>query len=352
MSEDIRVIVVDDSAFARLAITKELQSASGISVIATAKDGVEALEKVKLLKPDVVTMDVNMPNMDGLTTVSKIMSECPTPVVMLSSLTGAGTETTIKALEAGAVDFFLKHSLSNPVGETGDSNDLKAKILMASKIKISKQQIENNPFPLKERVKKLPGSLRAATRVVVIGSSTGGPKALYQVVPKIPADIPAAVLIIQHMPPGFTYSLAQRLDHLSNIMVKEVVAGDVLYNGVAFVAKGGYHMVVEKGGVMALNHDASVCGVRPSVDVTMKSIANVFGSSVLGVVLTGMGSDGTNGSKAIKENGGDVIAEDESTCVVWGMPKSVIESGYADKVLPLPRIAAGIDEILKDKAKV
>jgi two-component system, chemotaxis family, protein-glutamate methylesterase/glutaminase len=351
MSEDIRVIVVDDSAFARLAITKELQSTSGISVIATAKDGLEALEKVKLLKPNVVTMDVNMPNMDGLATVSKIMSECPTPIVMLSSLTGVGTETTIKALEAGAVDFFLKHSLSNPVGESGNSDNLKAKIVMASKIKLSKQKIENNPVSVKEKVKKTPGSLKVANRVVIIGSSTGGPKALYQVVPKIPADIPAAVLIIQHMPPGFTYSLAQRLDQLSNIMVKEVVAGDVLYNGVALVAKGGFHMIMEKGGVMALNHDAPVCGVRPSVDVTMKSIAGVFGSSILGVVLTGMGSDGTHGCKAIKENGGEVIAEDESTCVVWGMPKSVIEAGYADKVLPLPQIANGIDEMLKDKVK-
>jgi two-component system, chemotaxis family, protein-glutamate methylesterase/glutaminase len=351
MSDDIRVLVVDDSAFARLAITKELQSSSGISVIGTARDGAEALEKVKLLKPDVVTMDVNMPNMDGLTTLSRIMSECPAPVVMISSLTGTGTETTIKALEAGAVDFFLKHSLSNPVGETGDSNDLKTKILMASRVKLSKQKTESNPLPVKEKVKKLPGSLRPANRVVVIGSSTGGPKALYQVIPKIPKDIPAAVLVVQHMPPGFTYSLAQRLDQLSNIMVKEVVEGDVLYNGVAFIAKGGCHMIVENGGTLALNHDAPVCGVRPSVDVTMKSIVKVFGSSVLGVILTGMGSDGTHGSQAIKANGGQIIAEDESTCVVWGMPKSVIEAGCADKVLPLPQIADGIGEILKDKVK-
>jgi two-component system, chemotaxis family, protein-glutamate methylesterase/glutaminase len=349
MSEAIRVLIVDDSAFARLAISKELQSTPDITVIDIARDGAEALEKVKNLKPDVVTMDVNMPNMDGLTTLSKIMAECPTPVVMLSSLTAAGSETTIKALETGAVDFFLKHSLSNPVGETGDANDLRAKIIMASKIKMVKQKPELVLQPVKEKIKKLPGSFQVASRVVIIGSSTGGPKALYQVIPKIPAEIPAAVLVVQHMPPGFTHSLAQRLDSLSNIMVKEVVEGDVLYNGVAYIAKGGYHMVVEKGGSVALTKDPPVCGVRPSVDVTMKSLVKVFGKSILGVVLTGMGSDGTNGSQAIKQCGGQIIAEDESTCIVWGMPKSVIEAGYADKVLPLPRIAIGIDELLKDR---
>jgi two-component system chemotaxis response regulator CheB len=351
MPDEIRVIVVDDSAFARLAITKELQSTPGIIVIDSARDGAEALEKVKLLKPDVVTMDVNMPNMDGLTTLSRIMSECPTPVVMLSSLTGNGTETTIRALEAGAVDFFLKHSLANPVGVTGDAIDLKAKIIMASKIKLLKQKQENVTLPSKDKIKKLSGVLQPAVRVVVIGSSTGGPKALYQLIPKIPADIPAAILVVQHMPPGFTHTLAQRLDQLSNIGVKEAAAGDVLYNGVAFIAKGGHHMVVEKGGTLSLNLEPTVCSVRPSVDVTMKSAVKIFGSSVLGVVLTGMGSDGTNGSQAIKASGGEVIAEDESTCVVWGMPKSVIEAGYADKVLPLPRIANGIGEILKDKVK-
>jgi two-component system chemotaxis response regulator CheB len=351
MPDDIRVIVVDDSAFARLAIAKELQSTPGISVIDSARDGAEALEKVKLLKPDVVTMDVNMPNMDGLTTLSRIMSECPTPVVMLSSLTGNGTETTIRALEAGAVDFFLKHSLANPVGVSGEAIDLKAKIIMASKIKLLKQKQENISLPLKDKIKKLSGVLQPAVRVVVIGSSTGGPKALYQLIPKIPADIQAAVLVVQHMPPGFTHSLAQRLDQLSNIGVKEAAAGDVLYNGVAYVAKGGQHMVVEKGGTLTLNLDPPVCSVRPSVDITMKSAANIFGNAVLGVILTGMGSDGTNGAQDIKANGGEIIAEDESTCVVWGMPKSVFEAGYADQVLPLPQIAHGIVEILKHKVK-
>jgi two-component system, chemotaxis family, protein-glutamate methylesterase/glutaminase len=290
-----------------------------------------------------------MPNMDGITTLSRIMAECPTPVVMLSSLTGNGTETTIKALENGAVDFFLKHSLSNPVGVSGDAIDLKTKIIMASKIKLSKTRQEkqdNISLSVQDKLQKLQRKLQPAERIVVIGSSTGGPKALYQLIPRIPAEIPAAILVVQHMPPGFTYTLAQRLDQLSNILVKEVVAGDVLYDGVAYIAKGGQHMVVDNTGRLTLNQDPPVCSVRPSIDVTMKSAVKYYGGSVSGVVLTGMGSDGTNGCKAIKECGGKVIAEHESTCVVWGMPKSVTEAGLADKIIPLPGISDGIMEIL------
>jgi two-component system chemotaxis response regulator CheB len=287
--------------------------------------------------------------MDGITTLAKIMAECPTPVVMLSSLTGSGTETTIRALEKGAVDFFLKHSLANPVGAAGSANDLRTKIITASKVKFSKQTQENSAP--KEKPKKIKVNNTPAERVVVIGSSTGGPKALYRVIPQIPADIPAAILIVQHMPPGFTQALAQRLDQLSNVSVKECSESDVLHHGVAYLAKGGVHMVVEKGGILTLSQSPPVCNVRPSVDVTMKSAVKIYGSAVLGVVLTGMGSDGTNGSQAIKESGGEVIAEDESSCVVFGMPKSVIEAGYADKVMPLPLIPIGIMDALKDKVK-
>jgi two-component system, chemotaxis family, protein-glutamate methylesterase/glutaminase len=351
MPDVIRVIVVDDSAFARLAISRELQTAGGISVIDFARDGVEALEKITRLKPDVVTMDVEMPNMDGLATLERIMEEYPVPVVMLSSLTSSGSEVTVRALELGAVDFFLKHGLANPVGGNGDADTLRNKIITASKIKVARQkQRVSSVLTKTEKPQKVAGLLKKATNLVIIGSSTGGPKALYQVVPYLPGDIAAAILIIQHMPPGFTYSLANRLDQLSNIIVKEVTSGDVLHDGVALVAKGGYHMTVEKGGVMALNQGPTVCGVRPSVNVTMQSAAPLFGKNMLGVVLTGMGCDGTLGCQFIKLNRGRVIVEDESTCVVWGMPKSVEESGYADKVIPLPGIANGIVEALKVKA--
>lgn len=347
MGNDIKVLIVDDSAFARLAISRELKSTGGIEVVDFARNGYEALEKIKQLKPDVVTLDVEMPDLNGLQTLEKIMSECPTPVVMISSLTGSGTEATIRALEAGAVDFFLKHTLANPIGGGDEADTLRNKILMAAKAKLTRREASLPTLPVNNIQPKAIGIRRPANRVLIIGSSTGGPKALYQVVPALPAELPAAVLIVQHMPAGFTGSLAARLDQLSNLMVKEGADGDVLYNGVAYVARGGFHMVVEDGGVVSLNQNPAVCGVRPSIDVTMQSLPRVFGSAVLGVVLTGMGSDGTNGSQLIKQNGGKIIAEDESTCVVWGMPKSVAEAGYADLVLPLPRIANAIVGILQ-----
>jgi two-component system chemotaxis response regulator CheB len=347
MATDIKVLVVDDSAFARLAIARELRSASAISVIDSARDGLEAIEKIKALKPDVVTLDVEMPKMDGLATLGRIMAECPTPVVMISSLTGSGTEATIRALELGAVDFFLKNTLANPIGSEGGASDLINKIILASRVKSARQQTFSSLSPVTEKTKAKAVSTVPADYVVVIGSSTGGPKALYQVVPRIPADIEAAVLLVQHMPPGFTNSLANRLNQLSNISVKEACAGDILYQGSAYMARGGYHMVVETGGVISLNQNPPVCNVRPSVDVAMESVARVYGKKVVGVILTGMGSDGTNGSRRIKARGGYVIAEDESTCVVWGMPKSVLESGSTDLVLTLPRIADGIADAVK-----
>jgi len=347
MSSDIKVLVVDDSAFARLAISRELRAGSSISVLDSARDGVEAIGKIKQLKPDVVTLDVEMPNMDGLATLDKIMSECPTPVVMLSSLTGAGTEATIRALELGAVDFFLKRAVANPIGDGGDADGLRNKIILASKAKLSPRRTMPAMLASVPKPRKAVPGTQPATRVIVIGSSTGGPKALYQVVPNLPADIDAGILIVQHMPPGFTGSLANRLDQLSHVAVKEAAPGEVLYNGLAFVAKGGYHLTIDKGGVLGLNQNPPVCSVRPSIDVTMESVVQAFGKSVLGVVLTGMGVDGTRGSQQIKMQGGKVIAEDESTCVVWGMPKSVAESGYADRVAPLPEVAESIVDLLR-----
>jgi two-component system, chemotaxis family, protein-glutamate methylesterase/glutaminase len=347
MGNDIKIIIVDDSAFARLAISRELKTLGGIEVMDFARDGYEALEKIKRLKPDVVTLDVEMPELDGLQTLEKIMSECPTPVVMLSSLTGYGADATIRALENGAVDFFLKHTLANPIGGNGEAAVLKNKIVTASKIRLTRREIIKPPMPVENVSEKVLIHRRPASRVVIIGSSTGGPKALYQVVPALPGDLPAAVLIVQHMPAGFTASLAGRLDQLSALSVKEAEEGDQLCNGVTYVAKGGFHMIIDHGGTISFNQNAPVCGVRPSIDVTMQSLPDVFGRAVLGVILTGMGSDGTNGSKKIKENGGVIIAEHESTCVVWGMPRSVAEAGYADVVLPLPRIANAVAGFLK-----
>ncbi|HSW58082.1 MAG TPA: chemotaxis response regulator protein-glutamate methylesterase [Dehalococcoidales bacterium] len=351
MVDGIRVLIVDDSAFARMTIARELKSAGEIEVVDFARNGIEALEKIKQLKPDVVTLDVEMPQMDGLETLKRIMTECPTPTVMLSSLTGNGTDATLKALELGAVDFFLKNTLANPLGSEGAVDNLKNKLLTASRVKTPQHITPAAPAVKSEKPSKKKYSGKPAENIVLIGSSTGGPKALYQIVPGLPEDIPAAVLIVQHMPPGFTNSLAVRLDQLSNIFVKEAEQGELIYEGTAYVAKGGYHMVVAEGGILALTQTAPVCGVRPSVNVTMESVVEYFGGSVLGVVLTGMGIDGTVGAQLIKQAGGRVLVQDEASCVVYGMPKSVVQAGYSDGIIPLTGISMAIMDNLQTHIK-
>ncbi len=350
MKRNIRVITVDDSAFARYSITRQLQSDPDIEVIDFARDGAEALEKIQMLKPDVVTLDVEMPRMDGITALERIMSICPTPVVMLSSLTGKGTEATIRALERGAVDFFLKPSLAIPAGIHEETHDLIAKIKMAAKVNIIKLNggsRVNKTLPPK--VQHRTGELISPSNIIVIGSSTGGPRALYQVIPALPAQIPAAILVIQHMPPNFTRTLAERLNQVSQIEVKEAAEGDMLRQGQALLAPGGYHTQINKSGMIELNQKPPIMGIRPSVDLAMESVAPVFRTHTVGVVLTGMGSDGTKGTSLIKAAGGKVVAEDESTCAVYGMPRSVVEAGNADSIVPLPQIANEIINMLNGR---
>lgn len=347
MESIIKVLVVDDSAFARHVISKQIQTDARLVVVDHAKDGREALEKIKTLQPDVVTLDIEMPNMDGLTALERIMAECPTPVVMLSTLTDNGTTATIRALELGAVDFFLKASAVNPTGVDG-TIDLIAKLKIAAGVKLFHPVNQGPAVVEKPRVK----TRNAARRVIVIGSSTGGPRALYQLIPLLPEGLPAAVLMVQHMPPGFTKSLADRLDQLSAIHIKEAEAGDSLHEGHAYLAPGGYHMVLKNNGCVDLNQSPTVCGVRPAVDVTMASAVAVYGGSVTGVVLTGMGSDGTKGSGLIKQAGGCIIVEDESTCTIFGMPNSVIQAGYADYINPIAEIAGSITNVINRKERI
>jgi two-component system chemotaxis response regulator CheB len=339
----VRVLVVDDSAFMRFTITKHLNEQPGIQVIGSAHDGNEALELIPKLNPDVVTLDVEMPHMDGLSTLREIMTKFPRPVVMLSSLTAEGTVETVQALTLGAVDFIAKpvnKATINTVMEEVANKIYKA---AGSKVfSLASTSRSSNPSP-----KATAKSTRALTRkdkVVVIGSSTGGPRALNSLIPEIPSSLSAAILIVQHMPAGFTRSLADRLDSLSNIHVKEAEPGDKLEVGRALLAPGGFHLTLDRNGQVALNQNPPVHGVRPAIDVAMASLVPLFGRSILGVILTGMGSDGTTGSQLIHEAGGQIIAEDESTCVVWGMPRSVFEAGIADEVLPLNRIAGAISK--------
>lgn len=341
-----RVLVVDDSGFVRSIVSRRITSDPDIEVIDVASNGIEALKKVKNLKPDVVTLDVVMPEMDGLTALQHIMAECPVPVIMLSALTGEGTETAIRALELGAVDFYLKSSALNPLMSDNITDSLINKIKIASKTRLHDQilQAQKQKIPSRKlndtRYKR-----NGHDRVLVIGTSTGGPRALMQLVPLIPANLPAPILIVQHMPPVFTKSLAERMNEASQIEVKEAQSGDELIKGQALVAPGDYHMTVTEHNCVSLNQEPAEQGVRPAVNVTMRSVAARYGASSLGIVLTGMGADGTEGARHIKAAGGKVIVEDQSTCAIYGMPKSIVDSGYADKIIPLHNIASEIVKI-------
>lgn len=355
MSSLTRVLVVDDSALARMVISRRISLDPEIEVVGVAFDGIDALEKVKSLRPDVVTLDVEMPRMDGLTALSHIMAECPTAVVMLSRLTEEDAEVTIKALETGAVDFFLKPSMLDKGGLSKAIAGLNDKIKMAGRVDMSRvvRALRSGTGRYRSPEMLAPSARAGAPRpqrnVVIIGSSTGGPKALCQVLPGLPRDISAAILVVQHMPMGFTTSLARRLGVLSQVEVREAAAGDKLKDGRALVAPGNFHMVIDAGDVVTLHQEPARNGVRPSIDVTMESVAANPGYRCIGVVLTGMGSDGRDGAAAIKKAGGTVIVQDEPTSVIYGMPRSVAESGHADKVLPLDRITDEIVEMCRLK---
>lgn len=366
--EKVRVLVVDDSAFMRKMITDMLQSDPQIEVLGTARNGLDAWEKIKQFKPDIITLDVEMPQMDGLQLLEKLMAENPFPVIMLSSLTQNGAEATMRALSLGAVDFISKPSgsisldiekvkleLINKVKMGAKVNTSKVKTNLISKIKPKATDLARTGPPVSSKQKGAwPAKIQTASslpkgsvnRIVAIGTSTGGPRALQEVIPKLPADLPAAVLIVQHMPKGFTHSLAERLNQQSKIRVKEGAEGDRIENGLAILAPGGYHMTLERGGIIGLNQDPPIWGVRPAVDVLFKSIAQNYPAQVITVVLTGMGHDGAEGVAVLKEKKAKSIAEDKSTCVVYGMPKSVVDKGLADKILPLHQVAEGIIQLL------
>lgn len=346
--KNIRVLVVDDSAFMRFTIAKHLGDHPRITVVGSARDGNEALELIPKLNPDVVTLDVEMPHLDGISTLREIMTRFPLPVVMLSSLTSEGTVETVQALTLGAVDFIAKPG--NKANIHAVMADAAEKIIKAASTKVYSLSTHQRRIPipassLKQGIKTT-RTLGVSDKVLFIGSSTGGPRALNTLVPELPETLPAAVVIVQHMPVGFTRSLADRLDSISRIKVKEAEPGDKLEVGRALLAPGGFHMLFDRNGQVTLNQNPTVHGVRPAIDVTLASMVPQYGKSMMSVILTGMGSDGTTGCQLVHEAGGYVIAEDESTCIVWGMPRSVYEAGVADAVLPLTEIAGGIQRKL------
>lgn len=334
----IKAIVADDSAFMRKVVSDILSSDAEIQVVAACRDGREAVEKVLSLSPDVVTLDIEMPNMNGLEALGEIMRRQPTPVVILSALSKENADETIKALELGAVDFIQKPSGSISL----DIGVLKEEII--SKVKTAaKAQLKKISHAV-EPVGKF--KWRAKNQLIIIGASTGGPQAIAEILPALPPDLPAAVLLVQHMPPTFTKSYAERLNRICRLPVREAEDGDAVERGVVLLAPGDYHMNVVDSRV-ELNHGERVHSVRPAVDVTMRSAAEIYGENIIGVLLTGMGSDGALGLKAVKERGGRTIAQDESTCVVFGMPRAAIELGCVDRVLPIHLIAGEIINMLE-----
>ncbi len=345
----VKVLIVDDSAFMRNALANMLSSDPEIKIVGTARDGLEAIEKVDVLKPDIVTMDVEMPRMDGITALKHIMERNPVPVIMVSSIATEGAKVTLEALDLGAVDFIPKNLSELSV------NIIKIKEILIDKIKqiakkgIVKRYIRPSAAPKTiEILKAMPVRTTGERRigVISIGTSTGGPKALQEIIPRLPKDFPAPIVIAQHMPPNFTGPFAERLNQLSQITVKEAEEGESLRPGVALVAPGGGHMrVTRKRGidtVISISESREDFIYRPSVDALMLSIAESFPGRALGVILTGMGHDGLNGMIALKKTGGRIFAQNEETCVVYGMPKAVVDAGIADKVLPLEEMAGEI----------
>ncbi|MBI5575310.1 MAG: chemotaxis response regulator protein-glutamate methylesterase [Deltaproteobacteria bacterium] len=344
----VRVLIVDDSAFMRSALGKMLSSDPEVEVAGTARDGLDALDKVVQLKPDLVTMDVEMPRMDGIEALRRIMASNPVPVIMVSSLTMAGAKATLEALEIGAVDFIPKNLSDLSINIVNIREILLEKVKQIGRRRIVPPRRFTAVRPEASPPRPDPSGYRIERRIgiVAIGTSTGGPKALQEVLPKLPKEFPVPVVVVQHMPPAFTGPFAERLNELCRVSVKEAEEGESLKPGVVFVAPGRGHMSIRKGRtgecVVSVSENRPDLIYRPSADVMLASVAEVFPGRALGVILTGMGNDGEKGMRAIKSGGGRTIAEDESTCVVYGMSRSVVEAGLADKVVPLQEVAGEI----------
>ncbi|KGA98230.1 chemotaxis protein CheY [Alkalihalobacillus alcalophilus ATCC 27647 = CGMCC 1.3604] len=346
MNRKINVLVVDDSAFMRRLISEMLNTDPQINVIGTARNGHEALSKREQLKPDVMTLDVEMPVMNGLETLKQIMRTNPCPIIMLSSTTSEGAENTLLAVEYGAVDFVAKTSGPISLDLKKIEAELREKVKCAAKVRNLRAPAIDVP---KVRPKQVTYSLGSelVKKLVLIGTSTGGPKALKQVLPALPKDYPYPILVVQHMPAGFTKSLANRLNSLSEIEVKEAEPGEKLQGGVAYIAPGDSHLEVKRinGELCAhLTKEDPIRGLRPAVDCLFHSVAKIDELQVLAIILTGMGADGTDGLYGLKKRHSVyALAESEKTCVVFGMPKVAIKSKLIDKVIDLECMS---DEII------
>lgn len=341
------VLVVDDSAFMRKLIGEIVDGTPGFRVAGTARNGYDALKQIHSLDPDVVTLDIEMPELDGIGALGYIMSETPRPVIMLSAAaSGRDGDLTIRALELGAIDFVHKPSgpISLDLGTVADQ--LRAALRASGHANLRGVPVLARPRRA-ERTRD--ATQHGATRVVVVAASTGGPRALAELVPGLARPLGAAVLVVQHMPTGFTRSLAQRLDGLSALRVSEAQDGEPVLRDRIYLAPGGSHMrlgVVNGAAVVQLDQSAPIWGVRPAADPLFRSAAAVFGSEAIGVVLTGMGRDAAVGLRAIRESGGRGVVQDRETSTIYGMPQAALALAGADREVPLSRIADTIGELL------
>jgi len=364
MDRSIRVVIADDSALMRKKITEILESDPEICVVAAARNGQDAVELVRKHEPDVVALDINMPVLDGISALQIIMMESPRPVVMISSLTQEGALTTFECIELGAVDYIGKLSGTISIDIEKQSREIIEKVKQAARAKPGRRlrrRTKSSPATAAQTApgavsfEKEPSDDRAATWVVAIGVSTGGPKTLLEVVPYLPKNLNAAVVMVQHMPEAFTKAFAERIHKAGGIPVKEAEPGEILLRGHGYLARGGKHMVFARralGNGALVRYTGTPADVPhiPSVDVMMNSAVDVFGANTIGVLLTGMGDDGADGMVKIRQAGGHTIAEAESTCVVFGMPAQAIARGGAEYVLPCYDIADKIASLLPQPA--
>lgn len=360
----VKVLVVDDSGFFRRRVSDILSSDPNIQVIGTATNGREAMDKALALKPDVITMDYEMPMMDGITAVRQIMQRCPTPVLMFSSLTHEGARVTLDALDAGAVDFLPKnfedisrnpdkvkqllcekiHTISRSNRRYGNAASITAAVAAPARSTPAPSGVAPSTARAAAPTHTAPAPRRKSYRLVAIGTSTGGPVALQRVLTQLPANFPAPIVLIQHMPAAFTKAFAERLDKLCKIRVKEAEDGDLLRPGLALLAPGGKQMMIDGRGAIRILPGDERLHYRPCVDVTFGSAAKAFHDKVLAVVLTGMGADGREGARMLKQSGSQVWTQDEASCVIYGMPMAVAKANLSDAVYGLDDIGRHLSE--------
>ncbi len=342
---DIKVLIVDDSAIVRKIFTEELSREPGIQVIATAPDPYVARDKIVKLNPDVVTLDIEMPRMDGITFLKKLMNYYPLPVIIVSSLTPRGGKLALQAIESGAVEVLSKPGAAYSVGDM--KQQLVDKIRAAARARVSRHKDE---YSVEDAPVKLPTCALTETtnKVIAIGASTGGTEAVKKVLTRFPPTIPG-VIVVQHMPPNFTTAFAERLNGLCAVEVKEAEDGDSVLPGRALIAPGNYHMLLKRSGAryyVCVKTGPMVCHQRPAVDVLFNSSAQYAGANAIGVIMTGMGSDGAQGLSKMRQAGARTIAQDEASCVVYGMPKEAVKMGAVEKVVPLKGIAQQVIDFL------